>query len=114
MKFHSLEKMAVHSSQLPKWEKKQVVVNEKPHRHGGFPHIEADGYILPVTLKNGPLILPIGTPVHELHSCEMVVLTFEEPWDLNSIHDQDISTETYNNFCSEYFDEDNQMKPNLK
>lgn len=66
----------------------QVVVDEKPQRHGGFPHIEADGCILPLALRNGLLTLPIGTPtIYELHNCKMIVLTSEEPQDPNDIHD---------------------------
>jgi hypothetical protein len=57
----------------------QVNVDEKPDRHGGFPHIETEGSIIPLQLKHGLLTLPIGSPTDELHTCDMVQLTSEDP-----------------------------------
>jgi hypothetical protein len=73
----------------------QVNVEEKPHRRGGFPHIETEGCIIPLQLKHGLLTLPTGSPTdHELHTCDMVQMTSEDPWDPSMIHDEEISRDT--------------------
>jgi hypothetical protein len=84
----------------------QVIVDEKPKRHGGFPHIEIDGIILPLEFKNGLLTLNIRTPTpHEMKTCDMIVLTSEEPWDPTTIHDEEVTQDEYDEFYSTCFDD---------
>ena len=80
-----------------------VIVDDKPKRFGGFPHIEVDGVIIPMKYSNGLLTINIRKPTeHELHTCDMVVLTSEDPWDPCAINDVDISGADYMEFCASY------------
>jgi hypothetical protein len=88
----------------------QVHVEETPKRHGGFPHLEQEGCIIPMKLKNGLLTIQVRTPTeHELNTCEVITLTSDDPWDPSEIHDEDLSEEEYIAYCNNYFDEPRQI-----
>ena len=71
-----------------------VVVHDLATRHGGHPHIAADGYVIPLQLHGALMQFSIITPTrYELENSYQIELTSDMPWEpdrkstrLNSSH----------------------------
>ena len=60
-----------------------VQVHDTARRHGGRQSVVADGYEIPLLVKNGLMVLPVREPTSEEASkCTRVVLTSDQPWDV--------------------------------
>ena len=80
----------------------QVNVSDIPKRFGGFPHIEVDGIIIPMSYVGGLLQISIRTPTqYEMNNCEVIELTSEEEWLPSLINDEEVSQDEYQSYCSD-------------
>ena len=62
-----------------------VIINDIAKRHGGAQNIIADGVELPLELKNGLMMTSVRTPTDdEIRNCTRVVLTCDQPWEVQA------------------------------
>ena len=65
-----------------------TIINDIPKKLGGLPYIEKDGIIIPLTLNRGLMTIKIRKPTkYELQTCDCIVLTSEEEWDPDDMHE---------------------------
>ena len=68
----------------------------------GERYIDADGYIIPVTMKETMLTIKIRKPTeHELCTCTFVNLTNDMSWYPETKTDNDITPDKYDNIIEE-------------
>ena len=72
------------------------------HTDPGERYIDADGYIIPVTMREAMLTIKIRKSTeHELCTCTFVNLTNDMPWYPETKTDNDITPDNYNNIIEE-------------
>ena len=75
-----------------------VIVEDKPHQHGGMANIQVEGYVIPIIQTEGLPAIKIRKPTEkELEECIHVEITRDEPWSPHDINEDDITEEQYNN-----------------
>jgi hypothetical protein len=69
-----------------------VAIDDVPIRYGGTQQITVDDYKIPLALESALLHIRLRKPtVHELETCDRVVLTSDEIWDPSDINGDDAS-----------------------
>ena len=78
-----------------------VEIRDKPARHGGKPHLQVDGYVIPLTMSRALMQFPIRRPTRaEQRSCPTVELTSAIPWDPTIHHDEQMDPDDYMALCN--------------
>ena len=78
-----------------------VTIQDIPKTHGEIPYIKVDDYLIPLTMKNGLLGIDIQRPTEtEIMTCDVVVLTSDDPRHPEMMEEQSVDLEEYLSICS--------------